>query len=101
MSRLLKYAVFLASAVVIGFYIVFGPLGLEDIASIPIQRETTVIPTTREAAVPPVEPASKASIDEELDYMVAKRLGSLEGWRAFLAGHRNGAYAQSAQAEVS
>jgi hypothetical protein len=100
MSRLLKYAIFLASGVVIGFYIVFGPLGLEEIASIPIQRERTVIPATREAAVAHVEPASKASIDEELDYMVAKRLGSLEGWRAFLAGHRNGAYAQSAQAEV-
>jgi hypothetical protein len=100
MSRLLNYAIFLASAVVIGFYIVFGPMGLGEIASIPIQRERTVIPATREAAVAHVEPASKVSIDEELDYMVAKRLGSLEGWRAFLAGHRNGAYALSAQAEV-
>jgi hypothetical protein len=100
MSRLLKYAIFLTSAVVIGFYIVFGPLGLEDIASIPIQRETTVVPPTREAALTHVEPASKASIDEELDYMVAKRLGSLEGWRAFLAAHGSGAYAQSARAEV-
>jgi hypothetical protein len=32
--------------------------------------------------------------------MVAKRLASLEGWRAFLAAHGNGAYAQSARAEV-
>jgi len=39
-------------------------------------------------------------MDEELDYMVAKRLASLEGWRAFLAAHANGAYAQSARAEI-
>ena len=41
-----------------------------------------------------------ASVDEELDYMVARRLGSLEGWSAFLAAHGSGAYAPSARAEV-
>ena len=95
MSSLLKYAtVILAFAVAIGAYNVLGPLSLEDIIpSHPQQR----------AAVAPVEatpPASPASMDEELDYMVAKRLASLEGWRAFLAAHANGAYAQSARAEI-
>jgi hypothetical protein len=95
MSRLLKYAAVLALAVAIGAYIVLGPLSLDDI-----------FPTThaeRKAVVALLEPAplaTPASIDEELDYMVAKRLASLEGWRTFLAAHPNGAYAQSAQAEV-
>jgi hypothetical protein len=100
MSRLLKYAIFLALAVVIGFYILFGPTRREDIAFIPVQREAAVIPAKSEAAAPDVKPASTASIDEELDYLVAKRLGSLAGWRAFLAAHASGAYAQSARAEV-
>jgi hypothetical protein len=94
MRRLLKYVVVLALGVVIGAYIVLGPLSLEDRAP---------IPTEREAAVAPVEatpPAPSASIDEELDYMVAKRMASLEGWRAFLAAHGNGAYAPAARAEV-
>jgi hypothetical protein len=92
MSRLLKYAVVLALAVAIGCYIVLGPLSLE-----------AIIPNEQKAAVAPVEPkppAPSASIDEELDYMVAKRLASLEGWRAFLAAHANGDYAQSAMAEI-
>jgi hypothetical protein len=89
MSSLLKYAtVILAFAVAIGTYNVLGPLSLEDIIpSHPQQR----------AAVAPVEatpPASPASMDEEPDYMVAKQLASLEGWRAFLAAHANGAYAR-------
>ena len=91
MSTLLKYAIFLGLAVAIGFYILYGPERPEDIAPIPIKRG---------APVAHVEPAPSASIDEELDYLVAKRLGSLEGWRAFLAAHGSGAYAQSAKAEV-
>ncbi len=95
MSRLLKYAVFLALAVAIGAYIVLGPLSLDDIfPATHVERETAV------ALVEPAPPAKPASIDEELDYMVAKQLASLEGWRAFLAAHPNGAYARSAQAEV-
>lgn len=94
MRRLLKYAIVLALALAIGAYFVLGPLDLEDI--IPSHPE-------QGAAVAPVEatpPASPASMDEELDYMVAKRLASLEGWRAFFAAHPNGAYALSARAEI-
>ena len=92
MRRLLKYAIVLALAVAIGAYIVLGPLSGDD--SFPSHPEREALADLE----PP--PASSASIDEELDYMVAKRLGSLEGWRAFLAAHANGAYAHSAQAEV-
>ncbi len=91
MGTALKYAIFLALVVASGFYIVYGPVSLEDIAPIPVKRE---------APVAQVELAPSASIDEELDYLVAKRLGSLAGWRAFLAAHGSGAYAQSARAEV-
>jgi hypothetical protein len=94
MSRLLKYAIVLAPAVAIGAYIVLGPVSLEDI--VPSHPEVKAAATHLQ----PTPPASPASIDEELDYMVAKRLASLEGWRAFLAAHGNGAYAQSATAEV-
>jgi hypothetical protein len=90
MKALLKYAFFLALALAIGFYI-YGPLNLEDIAAVHVKPE---------AAVAPVAPGASPSIDEELDYMVARRLGSLGGWRAFLAAHGRGVYTQSARVEV-
>jgi hypothetical protein len=97
MSRLLKYSIVLALAVVIGSYVVLGPLSLEDIFPGQPEREAP-------AADPPPSSrsplASAATIDEELDYIVAKRLGSLAGWRAFLQAHANGAYAESAGAEI-
>jgi hypothetical protein len=52
------------------------------------------------AAGGPAEHASSASIDEDLDYMVAKRLASLERWRAFLVAHGSGPYAQYTRAEI-
>ena len=90
MSALLKYVTFLALALAIGFF-VYGALSLEDIAPVPAKQE---------AVAAPVDPGASASIYEELDYRVAQRLGSLEGWRAFLAANRSGVYAQSARAEV-
>ena len=57
------------------------------------------IPTRREAAVEPVDPAAVARIDEDLDYTIARRVGSPAGWRAFLADHGSGAHADSARAE--
>jgi hypothetical protein len=95
MGRLLKYAFVLALPVGVGCYVVLGPFSLEDLVPLPADRN---------AAVTPIElasPAAPASIDEELDYIVAKRLASLEGWRAFLDAHPSGAYAQSAGAEVA
>ena len=92
MRRLLIYAFVLAFAVGVGSYVVLGPFSLEDL--VPLTAD-------RNAAVIPVEPTSAASIDEELDYTVAKQLASLAGWRAFLDAHPSGAYAQSARAELA
>ncbi len=47
-----------------------------------------------------VDPAAAARVDEDLDYMIAQRKGSVEGWRSFLAAHGSGVHAQSAKAEV-
>ena len=95
MRRLLKYAFVLALAIGVGCYVVLGPLSLEDFISMPADQNAEVIP------VEPTPPASSASVDEELDYMAAEHLASLAGWRAFLAAHPSGAYAQSARAEVA
>jgi hypothetical protein len=95
MRRLLKYAFILALAVGVGCYVVLGPLSPEDLVPIAADRNAEVIP------VEPTPPASPASIDEQLDYMAAQRLASLEGWRAFLDVHPGGAYAQAARAEVA
>ena len=95
MRRLLIYAFVLALAVGVGSYVVLGPFSLEDLVSMPADQNAEVIP------VEPTPPASPASVDEELEYMAAKHLASLAGWRAFLAAHPSGAYAQSARAEVA
>jgi hypothetical protein len=95
MGRLLKYAFFLAFVVAVGWYVVLGQLSLEDLVPMPADRNATVIP------VEPTSPAAPASIDEELDYTVAKQLASLAGWRAFLDAHPSGAYPQSVRAEVA
>jgi hypothetical protein len=97
MSRLLKYSIVLALAVVIGSYIVLGSLSLEDIFPGQPEREAVAADPLPSPRTPP---ASPATIDEEVDYIVAKRLGSLAGWRAFLQAHANGAYAESAGAEI-
>jgi hypothetical protein len=95
MRGLLKYAFVLALGIAIGAYIVLEPLN-EDNAPDAAGRDAAA--ANSEAALP----STPASIEEEeLEYSVAKRLGSLEGWRAFLAAHPNGAHAQSARAEVA
>ena len=115
----LKYAILLVLVIASGFYIVHGPVSLEDIAPFVqgsvslediapfVHRPVSLgdiapapVPVKGEAPVAQVEPSPSASIDEELDYLVAKRLGSLAGWRAFLAAHASGAYARFATAEV-
>jgi hypothetical protein len=53
-----------------------------------------------QAEVSPVDPVAAAKVDEDLDYRIAKRTKSLEGWRAFLTAHPGGPHAQSARAEL-
>ncbi len=53
-----------------------------------------------QAEVPPVDPIAAAKVDEDLDYRIAERTKTTEGWRAFLAAHPDGLHAQSARAEL-
>lgn len=69
---------------------VYGSLGGDNVALVPAPETPSV------AAVPPVA----ADADEASDYRTTERFASLYGWRAFLAAHPNGAYAQRAQAEI-
>ena len=106
----MKYVIILAFGLVAGFFAeeeyFRAPGSPETVASLsPLDKiggaiSNAFAPPKPEATVPPNELAGAASVDEELDYMVARRLGSLDGWSAFLAAHANGAYAQSARAEV-
>jgi hypothetical protein len=85
-SALLKSVIYLVLALAIGFS-VHEWLSNEDLAS---------LPTKRDAAAMSLE----TKVDEELDYLAARQIGSLKGWLAFLAAHRNSAHAQYARAEV-
>jgi hypothetical protein len=55
---------------------------------------------TPKAEVSPVDPIAAAKVDEDLDYRIAERTKSLEGWRAFLTAHPDGPHAQSVRAEL-
>ena len=55
---------------------------------------------SQEPSIPPAGPAAKADIDEELDYLVARRIASIKGWRDFLQNHPDGKHVPLAQAEV-
>jgi hypothetical protein len=90
MTALFKYAIVLASGVVIGLYL-NRPMSLERVANLARIDDT-------EAIV--VDPASAGGVGEDLDYLIAKRTGTLEGWRAFLAAHASGVHAKSAEAEI-
>src|SRR5262249_19127725 len=48
----------------------------------------------------PVDPMAAAKVDEDLDYRIAERTRSAEGWRAFLTAHPDGPHAQSVRAEL-
>jgi hypothetical protein len=61
---------------------------------------STSLAAKPQAEVPAVDPIAAAKVDEDLDYRIAERTKSTEGWRAFLAAHPDGAHAQSARAEL-
>ena len=93
MSALFKlavYVVFLLSALAISLHFLEW-LSPKNVASAPAKPE---------AAAAPVDPAGTAAIDEELDYWAAQKIGSLDGWRSFLAAHGSGVYAQAARTEM-
>jgi hypothetical protein len=78
---------------------------LEEIAKLRWLADISVAISTSlaakpQAVVPAVDPIAAAKVDEDLDYRIAERTKSTEGWRAFLAAHPDGPHAQSARAEL-
>ena len=57
-------------------------------------------PANREMRVVSVDPVAAANVEEDLDYRIAQRVKSIEGWRSFLAVHPDGPRAQSARVEL-
>ena len=96
MGALFKSSIFLALAIAIGVYLYLS-LSDEDVTSVP--PEASVAPVA--AGPAPVAEAAQADIDDDLvDYLAARQIGSLEGWRAFLTAHGSGLHAVLARAEV-
>ena len=85
-------------------FCIHAPPNLEEVAAkldeINNIINKAVAPLKPQAAVFAVDPAGAARVTEDLDYRIAERIGSLEGWRSFLAGHGSGVYAQTARGEV-
>ena len=96
MSAPFKYAFVLALGLAFGFCI-HAPPNLDEINII---LNKAVARLKSQAAVFAVDPADAARVAEDLDYRIAKRIGSVEGWRSFLAVHGSGVHAQTATAEV-
>jgi hypothetical protein len=98
-----KYMLFLALAVPTTY--AFAPPSFREIAKPRWLADISVAISTSlaakpQAVVPAVDPIAAAKVDEDLDYRIAERTKSIEGWRAFLAGHPDGPHAQSARAEL-
>ena len=105
MSAPFKYAFVLALGLAFGFCI-HAPPNLGEIAKLARLDEINIILNKAvarlkpQAAVFAVDPAGAARVTEDLDYRIAKRIGSVEGWRSFLAVHGSGVHAQAATGEV-
>ena len=99
-----KYALFLALTLPVLY--AFAPLHIEDLArprwldSFGVFITKSLASVKPEAIEPPVDPIAAANVDEDLDYRIAERKRSSEGWRAFLTAHPDGPHAQSARAEL-
>jgi hypothetical protein len=104
MSAPFKYAFVLALGLAFGFWI-DAPPNFEEIAKLAWLDEINVIINKAvarlkpQAAVFAVDPAGAARVSEDLDYRIAERIGSVEGWRSFLAVHGSGVHAQTATEE--
>jgi uncharacterized caspase-like protein len=81
---------------------VYGSLGGDSVALVPapVPAAPSVAAVPPAATSPAAAPPANADADEASDYRTADRAGSLDGWRAFLAVHPDGAYARLARAEV-
>jgi uncharacterized caspase-like protein len=80
---------------------VYGSLGGENVALVPPPVATAPsVAAAPPAASPAAAPPANADADEASDYRTTERFASLDGWRAFLAAHPDGAYARQARVEV-
>src|SRR4029077_17249799 len=108
MSFSRKYAFVLALALALAVAVIyaFAPLTRDEIAKLRWLGDINVIiskvlaPANREVRVVSVDPVAAANVDEDLDYRIAQRVKSMEGWRSFLSAHPDGPHAQSARAEL-
>ena len=104
MSFSRKYAFVLALAVAVIY--AYAPLTRDEIAKLRWLDDINVIvskvlaPANRDVRVVSVDPVAAANVDEDLDYRIAQRVKSIEGWRSFLAAHPDGPRAQSARVEL-
>src|SRR5580700_5756301 len=106
MSFSRKYAFVLAF--VLAFAVIYGyaPLTRDGIAKLRWFDGVNVIISkvfalpNRDVRVVSVDPIAAANVDEDLDYRIAQRTKSTEGWRLFLAAHPAGPHAQSARSEL-
>jgi hypothetical protein len=103
MLNVWKYMLFLALAVSAmyayappNFKEMAKPRWLADISG----AISTSLAAKPQAEVSAVDPIAAAKVDEDLDYRIAERTKSTEGWRAFLAAHPDGPHAQSARTEL-
>jgi hypothetical protein len=99
-----KYAFGLALALAVIY--AYAPLSLEDFAKprwlddISVIVNESLLPAKPEVRVSRIDPIAAANVDEDLDYRIAQRRKSTEGWRSFLAAHPAGPHAQSARSEL-
>jgi hypothetical protein len=102
MANLWKYMLALALAVPA----VYAYASLKDVAKprwlddISVTINKSLASAKPQADVTPVDPVAAANVDEDLDYRIAERTKSFEGWRLFLTTHPDGPHAQSARAEL-
>ena len=105
MGIIRKYAFELVLALAV--ICVYAPLSLVEYVAklrwlddINVVANKSLAPAKPEVSVSTVDPIAAANVDEDLDYRIAQRMKSTEGWRSFLAAHAAGPHAQSARAEL-
>jgi hypothetical protein len=104
MGIIRKYAFVLVLALAVIY--VYAPVSLGDFSKpqwlddISVIVNKSLAPAKPEVRVSRVDPIAAANVDEDMDYRIAQRMKSTEGWRSFLAVHPAGAHAQSARAAL-
>ena len=101
-----KYMLFLALALAAIAIYAYAPANLENIANsrsldnIGVFIIKSLASAKPQAEASSVDPIAAANVDEDLDYRIAQRIKSIEGWPSFLTADPDGPHAQSARAEL-